>query len=334
MLEYRMRFVILVVAVVLSASSAASADTWRLENGQDWKAVSANGKDKFMLAMAETKKLVDARQTKAARKAFDVLKKDFPEIAGPDLDAFIKAEMFYCKRQFTKAVKSYDKLLVEYRKSDLCEAALERQFTIAVAFLAGQKKTLLGIIKVRRYAEGIKIMEKIIDRVGFDETMGVEAALAVAENYQERKLLSEAYLKWWEISLHWETGPVGRDALLGMARCKHAIYNKPPERKRTFYDASSLSTAKSCYTKLRLLYPEDAREIGVTEILKEIDEQLAHKQLSIGRYYRKVGNKQAAGLYYNMVARDWPDSKAAKTAKELLAKNRDIANGHQATSEK
>lgn len=329
-----MRSVVLAVAVVLSASSTVSADTWHLEEGQDWKAVSAEGEDKFLLAVAEAKKLVNAGQTKAARKAFDALKRDFPEIAGPDLDIFIKAELLFCKGKFTKAVRSYDKLLTEYPKSGLFEAALDRQFAIATAYLGGRKKIVLGIINMKGYAEGIRIMEKIADRVGLDTQMGIEASLAVAQNYEEREKFNEAYLKWWEISLQWETGPVGKDALLGMARCKHAVYNKNPEHRRPLYDASGLSTAKSCYERLRLLYPEDAEEMGVDEILKEIDDQLAYKQLSIGRYYQAVGNRRSANLYYDMVVSDWPDSRVAEMAKEMLTENHDIADSDQAPSEK
>jgi len=163
-------------------------------------------------------------------------------------------------------------------------------------------------------------MEKITDRVGIDTQMGIKASVAVAENYEQRKKFNEAYLKWWEISLEWEMGPVGRDALLGMARNKHAVYNQHPEHKRTYYDASCLSSAKSYYGRFKLLYPIDAKEIGVDEILGEIDEQLAYKQLSIGRYYQRTGNRQSANLYYDMVVNNWPDSKAAEEAKEMLAK--------------
>jgi len=318
--EHRMRFVILAVAFVLSAISTTLADTWRLEKGRDFKAVSADGQDKFLVAVTEAKKLVNTGQTKAARKAYDAIKNDFPEIAGPDFDLFIKGEIYYCKVQFTKAMRSYDKLLTEYPKSGFREAALDRQFAMATAYLAGKKKVLLGFIKIKGYAEGIRIMEKITDRVGLDTQMGIKASVAVAENYEQRKKFNEAFLKWWEISLEWDMGPVGRDALLGMARNKHAVYNKPPEYKRTFYDSSSLSSAKSYYGRFKLLYPEDAMKIGVDEILSEINEQLACKQLSIGRYYQKIGNRQAANLYYDMVANDWPDTKAAEDAKEMLAK--------------
>jgi tetratricopeptide (TPR) repeat protein len=318
--EYGMRCVILAVTVVLSFLSTASPDTWRLDKSGDFKAVSTDGEDKFLIAVSEAKRFVNTGEASATRWAYEELKKDFPEIAGPDFDIFVKAEIFYCKGQFTRAVKSYNKLLAEFPRSKLTEAALDREFAIATAYLAGRKKTLLGFIKISGHAEGVRIMEKITDRVGLDTQMGIKASVAVARSYEERKEFNEAFLKWWEISLEWEMGPVGRDALLGMARNKLAVYNKPPEHKRHFYDASCLRSAKTYYGRFKLLYPKDAKEIDVDETLSQIEEQLAYKQLSIGRYYQKTGDRQSANLYYDMVVNDWPDSKAAQEAKELLTR--------------
>ena len=407
--EHRMRFIALAVAVVLAASLTNSAQTWRLDKGKDWEAVQAEGKDKFLLAVAEAKKLVNTGQAKAARKAFDTLKKDFPEIAGPDLNLFIKAEMLFCKGQFSPSANSYNRLLTKYPKSEFRQAAFERQFAIATAFLAGQKettliffkttryteglkimerlgdmavdspigakaamkaaesyekqdkitlavrnydklltkyptsdlhqealdrefaigsdflggkkRTVLGVFKIKRYAEGVRIMEKITDHAGIETSIGTNASIMVAEHYEKRSKFNEAYLKWREISSQWQIGQIGKDSLLGMARCIYAVYNKNPEHKRAFYDASGLRTAKTCYLRFKLLYPKDAQEIGAEEILKEIDEQLAQKNYIIGRYYQRTDKRQAANLYYDMVIKDFPDSKAAEMAKQMLFEN-------------
>ncbi len=309
MLKYKMRFVIvLAVILLLSALPVVGGETWRLEQGQDWKPVSAEGKDKYLLTVAQIKKLVVTGQTEQASKAFDKLKEDFPEIAGPDLDAFIKGEMLFCKGRFSKAVRAYDKFLKEYPESELYEAALDREFAIATAFLAGQKIPVLGIFKMKGYASGVKVMEKISDRVG-DAPIAKKAAVAVAESYEKRRKFNEAYHKWSEISSRWPTGQMGRDALLSMARCKHAAYRGPK------YDASNLISAKSYYENFGLRHPEDAAKIDVDGRLKQINEQLAYKQLSIGRYYQKTGNEQSANLYYQQVLDNWPESTAAKMAK-------------------
>lgn len=334
MLEYKTRLAALAVTVVLSVSWAASADTWRLDEEQEWKEISAQRRDSFLLALANADRFVDAGQSEPAQASFDAIKQDFPEIAGPDLDIFIKAEVYFSKGKLAKTIRTHDKLLSEHPRSSFRDAALKRQFAIAKRFLAGEKKSILGLIKLRRYGEGIGIMEKITDRTGFDTVMGIDAALAVARSYEERKQFNDAYLKWWEISLHWQKGPVGRDSLHGMARCKLAVYNSHPEHRRALYDASNLSIAKSSYEKFGMLYPEDAVEIGAYKKVREIDEQLANKQLSIGRYYQKVGNVQAANLYYDMVIRDWANSKAAEAAREMLAENQNMATEYEAPSEK
>ncbi|MHC4501630.1 MAG: outer membrane protein assembly factor BamD, partial [Planctomycetota bacterium] len=55
--------------------------------------------------------------------------------------------------------------------------------------------------------------------------------------------------------------------------------------------------------------------------LKDIDDQLAWKDYRTGEYYQIRGNQQAANLYFQMVVENWPASKAAEQAKEMLVKN-------------
>lgn len=295
---------------------------------------STEGDDRILQVVVETQKLIDNGQIYKAQDAFDELQADFPKALRPDLDLYIKGELHYANDKYTKAAKSFEKMLKEHPRSSLKDAALEREFAIGKAYLAGRKKTVFGFIHLSGAPEGIRIMEKITDRVGLDSTMGRDASLAVANNYEERELYEEAYLKWWEISLHWDEGPVGKEALVGMGRTKIAAYNKHPEHKRHLYDASGLSTAKSCYSRFKLLYPVDARQMNVDKILDDIDEELAFKQLSIGQYYQSTDHKKAANLYYRMVVNDWPNTKAAKTAKELLADNPELESDLQTSSEK
>jgi outer membrane protein assembly factor BamD (BamD/ComL family) len=309
MIKYKMLFVILAAATLVFTSSAFSAETWRLGEEGQWKGVSAE--DKYPLAVSEIKKMVDMGETKAVGQAIDKLKKDFPAVAGLDLDAFMKAEMLFCEGKFTKAVRSYDKFLAEFPTSKLYEAAMEREFGIATAFLGGQKKRVLGVFMMSRYDEGVKVMEKITDRAG-DAAIGVKAAVAVAEHYEKRGKFAEAYQKWSEVSSRWPTGQIGKDALLSMARCKHAGYKGPR------FNGSDLISARSYYENFKLRYPEEAKKIDADKILKQIDEQLAYKEFSTGKFYQESGDKQAADLYYQMVVNNWPDSTAAKMAKDAM----------------
>jgi len=144
----------------------------------------------------------------------------------------------------------------------------------------------------------------------------------VARSYEHREMYEEAYLKWSEIAAVWDQGPLGRDALLGMAEDKLKIYNRPRPARRHLYDMANLTAARSYYRRLKDLYPEDANAIDADRILSLIDQDIATKQLKVGQYYLRTGKPQAANLYFDMVVQNWPQTEAAQTAREWLAAKR------------
>jgi len=300
------------IFLLLPAGSQA-ADTWRLDDQGQWKPASGSKEEEFLLRAAQIKKLADSGQPQKVRKAAGRLKADFPQTAGADFDSFIEAEVLLAKGKLTKAVRQYDKFLDEYPGSFLRDAAMEREFDIAGEYLAGRKKTILLVISVHCYDEGVKIMEKISDRAGSAD-IAKRASLAVVQSYEKRRQYDEAYLKWSQIQTVWPTGQLGKDALLGMARNKYATFRGPE------YDGSGLISAKSYYENFKLRYPEDAQRIKVDEILLRINEQLAEKNLRIAKYYSRTGSELPANMYNQMVVDNWPNTKAAETARQEISK--------------
>ncbi len=148
--------------ILLSADGVAkvSAETWQLHKGQELKPVSAKGSEGYALAVSEIKQLMNSGRTSDVVKALNKLRKDYPQFIGPDLDAFITAEKYFSQGKYTKAVRSYDKFLDEFPQSELYQAALDREFAIATAYLAGQKRTVLLIFRIRGYEEGAGLWKK------------------------------------------------------------------------------------------------------------------------------------------------------------------------------
>jgi tetratricopeptide (TPR) repeat protein len=317
MLNHRIQLTTLLIIAMLTPFSAASPDLWRLDSDQNWTEISPQ--DKFLVAVAQVKNLVNTGQVEPARRAYEKLKTEFPEIAGADLDAFIEAEMLFSEGKFTKAYRAYEKILRDQPQSRLLPAVLDRQFAIGTAYLGGQSRHVMKVIKLKGDAEGVRIMEKITDNAGIQSPLGLRASLAIARNYNKRQMHNEEYLKWWEISLEYKTGQLAKNALLGMAASKHAIYNRQPEEKRAFYDPGNLRTAQSHYKEFMGRYPQDAEKLGTNQIIKQIDEQLAEKELVIAQYYDRTSRIQAANLYYDMVLQDYPQTKAAEAAKQERA---------------
>ena len=302
-------------AAILLAALAYGAETWTLQKGEEWQAVSENPQAGYLLAVSELKRLINEGKVKELGEAIARLKRDFPGVAGPDLDDFMAAEKHFAAGRLTKAVRAYDTFFARYPESPLYDAALDRELAIAQAYLSGHKKTALKVIRLKGYAEGVKIADKVTERAG-DSPIAVRASVAVAQSYEKRAKYEDAYQRWSQVSSRWPTGKTGMEALLGMARCKHAAYRGPK------YDGSGLVSAKSYYENFLKRYPEESKTYEIEKRVEQITEQLAYKEYTIAEYYQRTGSDESADIYCGMVLAQWPDSTGAKRAKEIAEQNK------------
>ena len=314
------------VAAVLAVAFAvayASADTWHLKQGGNWEQVADDASGKYTLAVAKVKQLINAGEVEPAQEALEKLKTDFPDIIGPDLDAFIEAEMLYAQGKWAKAVKKYDEFIDTWPGSWLRDSAMERQYSIAVAFLNGEKRRVMKVLKLSAYGEGAKIMWRIADRSG-DAPIAKRALVTLAKSYETRGKFyamdpdeADAYKTWEYISSRWGTGQIGKEALLGMAHSLHSAYKGPK------YDVDVLVStervnAQNLYETFRSQNLELFEQYNIDAKITMLNEQTAYKQFTIARYYDRTDSKQAADIYYRFVIDNWPDTDAAKMAKAKL----------------
>ncbi len=298
-------------AVLLSLSLSANAETWHLTGDSSWQAIPDTPQGRYMLAVANVKKLIATGDTESATTALLQLQQDFTEIAGPDLTAFIEAETIYSQGKWPKAVKKYDDFLDNYPESGLFESALERQFSVAIAYLSGEKRRVLKFFRLSGFDDAANILRRLADRTG-DAPIAMRSMIALGTGQEKNSLFLDAYETWAEISIRWPTGDTGRDALWAMARSLHSAYKGP------LYDSASLISAKSYYEKFKMLYPTRAAELDADAKLTMIEEQLAYKQFVTGDYYGNAERYLAANLYYNSVLDHWPETTAGKMAKTRI----------------
>jgi hypothetical protein len=336
MFRYGTGLILLLGAASWPGHWAAAAETWHLEQGQAWQRISPEAKEAY-------------------EKANDYLRKGKRIKAARSFDAFLKQ----CEPT-----------------SELYAAALDEQFAIAEEYLGGRKRRVLLFFRIKGYATGVKMMERISERAGsgadklgaavegaesteekarlrkmeaYLKELGANATVEVAGSYEHRakkdiENYELAYFKWLEayetydrslrVSSSQPTGEIGKDSLLGMGRCRELSYRGPTYdatvlRGQPFTEHGIYSGAQGCYQEFKAKYPQDAPRFNIDQKLKHIAEELARKDLHTGSYYEKVGNRQAANLYYQMVLRDWPGTPAAGTAQKLLLGNitqKDIEN--------
>lgn len=287
------------------------ADTLFLKDGTEWQNVSDSAEGQYLMAVAKFKQLVGTGDAAGAVGELERLKIEHPEIAGPDFDLFIAAELLYAEGKWVEAVRKYEELLTGHPSSWLYETAMEREFSVAQAFVNGQKRPVLKVLRLSAFDEGETMLRRIADRAG-DAPIAQRALVTLARGYSKKGDHLDAYEVWSEVSSRWPTGEMGRTALLEMAQSLHSAYQSPD------YDPTSLASAKTYYTNYRLRYPELAADNEIDEKLTLIEEQLAYKQYAVGEYYDRTGNVDAAKLYYDQVIKNWPDTAAAEMAQARL----------------
>ncbi len=297
---------------MMLCSAGFGAETWHLRMDGTWSELGDDTHSVYIREVSKVKGLFAAGKIDEAMEALTVLKTDFPGIMGPDLDAFVEAETLYAQGKWVKAVGKYNEVLDGWPDGWLRDSAIEREFSIAVAFLNGEKRRVLKVLKLSATEEGAKIMHDIADRSG-DGPVALMALKTLARSYQKRREYLDAYETWAEISSRWPTGDTGREALLEMGQSLHSAYKSP------LFDHTSLISARSYYNNYSLRYPDAAQSDGIQEKIDLIAEQLAFKQYVTGTYYQRTDSLESATYYYKLVSENWPDSTAAKMSQARLA---------------
>ncbi len=147
-------FSLAILFAVLLAAYADAAETLHLGSDGQWKNAADEPSGKLLLAASKMKQVIDTGDTEAALQCLAQLKADFPDITGPDLDVFTEAELLYAQGKWNKAIRKYDQMLDSFPESWLYTSALERQFSVATAFLTGEKRIVMKYLKLSAYEEG------------------------------------------------------------------------------------------------------------------------------------------------------------------------------------
>jgi outer membrane protein assembly factor BamD (BamD/ComL family) len=299
-----------VIAIV--AEAPAHADTWILKDGKNWQDIGQTPKGKYIIEISQFKDLIAQGKSSAAKKKLNEIKTNFPELAGPDLDAYMQAESFYARSDWARAAKEYEKFLNNYPDSELYQAALERRYDIATGFIHGQKRKVFKIFRFPAYSQGVDMIREVSDRAG-DSPISQRALETLATRQTEKEKYLDAYETWAEMASKWPTGETGQQTQFGMAYSLHSAYKGPR------YDAAVLASAKSYYQNIIARYPNEAQEAQIEDKIQLVDQQMAYKQYNIALFYERTDRPEAAKIYFKRVIDEYPGTTAARLAQEKMA---------------
>jgi len=224
----------------------------------------------------------------------------------------LQARIAKARREFDQAHRLLDQFLNDYRATDLADDAAVELFNVAEVYLSGVKRKLWGM----RLLSGSDLALDILDRITteFEGTTTAELALKTKGDYFfNRGDFALAELEYGRIVQEYPASRYRRYAARQAAAA--ALASFPGVR----FDDAPLIEAEERYRQYAGEYGDHARQEGVSLILDGIRQRRADKEYEIGRYYEKIGQRRAAGIYFQTVIDRWPDSAAAAKASVALS---------------
>lgn len=312
----RIAIIFAVILFALSLSPAYAYWIWTPKTGK-WinpkTAVKTTPKEQFELA----KGFYDSKKYEDARREFRKLLKHYPK-------SFEAAESQYylgltedMEGNLYEAYQAYQKVVDKYPFSERIPQIIEREYKIAESFMSGYKRKAMGVpIPVENPA--IEIFSKVIE----NSTYGPWAPAA----QYKLGLVLKGLLRYYEaeeafnkVVSSYPDSEWAAPAKFQIASCRAAV-SRGPE-----YDQGAAGEAKEKFEEFVREHPDAVLSNEAEKNIEKLKEKEAASNYNIARFYEKQKAFDAAKIYYQEVADNYPDSQWSARALEriqMLEKNK------------
>lgn len=234
----------------------------------------------------------------------------------------LRADSRVQRGKYYDALFPLEDLLNNYPTSDLYNAALQREYHIADAFLNGYKRPFLGIFRLPVEADAIEILERIQDRQR-GSALAERAALRIADHHFKQGEFVEAIDAYGDFLRRYPYSQYVRKA--EVRRAESSLGNF----RGVLFDITPLTDARERLSSIAKGYPQTAETLQVKAIDDRIYQLEGKKELEVARYYWRAGKKYASAWYYRRVIDNWPETQMAEEARRELTRRMPRELGRQ-----
>ncbi|HUT58320.1 MAG TPA: outer membrane protein assembly factor BamD [Phycisphaerae bacterium] len=213
--------------------------------------------------------------------------------------------------RYFQAYDWFEKQITQFPNGQYFERALEADFEIANAFLAGKKRIVLKIIYLSAREDGLMILERIV-RHAPGSSLAEKSLIRIADYHFQKTDYDEAvqaYDQYLEVFSRSERASY---AMLQAARARHGAF------RGIRYDSAPLLDAQQRYRMFAKRFPLAAERANVPGILEDIRSTLAHKIYAAGEFYERIKRTGPAKFYYKQVIRQYPQTQWEARSRQAL----------------
>jgi outer membrane protein assembly factor BamD len=312
-MKYRLRFILLLAVACLAFPERSPAPVvFKPGEGVKYHApgeeeMNATAQE-FSVAAEEAFQHGDLKQ---AVKIYQKLLKRYPRDWNAPLASFRVGQIQEKRGDYLRAAGAYRFVVENYPQSPYFDEAIEGQFRIGETFLAGKKRTVLGVKIGNMLEAAIEIFASVVRTAPFGKyTARAQFDIGLA---REKQGNAEAAIAAYQAVIDkFPNEPVAADAQYQIGYLWYAAARAGTK------DPNAVSRAKTGFQDFLFRYPHSEKAPQARENLARLDAKATSDSFGIAKFYDKQKNYRAAVIYYNDVIRQQPGSTQGDQAKKRI----------------
>ena len=315
----------LAAIALLSPAPAAGDSKWGKFEWKKGKWVRAEPKKGSPAADVAAMRdlLIGKKHAKVISAAKKILK-NYPLSAYGEEAMLLAGEAELAREHYYQAFEWFEKQLARFPTGKFYQRALDREFTVAEAFLAGKKRIALKVFRLPAREEGLDILARIVEHAP-GSVIARKAVMRIGDHHYNRVEYAEAIDAYDTYVELFKNDPDCEYAMLQACRATHAQF------KGIDYDDTPLLEAQQRYKTFAERYVKAAGRENVAGILKEIRETRAKKMYITGDFYKRTGRPGPAAYYFQQVIEAYGETAWAGMARQALGLMGDVKAAVPAT---
>jgi outer membrane protein assembly factor BamD len=224
----------------------------------------------------------------------------------------------YDRKKWKKAFYAFQSILIFHPDFPQFNELIEYQFRIALAQADGENIRFLVFIPYRALNRSVSYFEIVINNAPYSNLAPL-ALMNVALIRQHKGQTAEAIDALDRLINNYPTSLLADDAYLSLAETFATLVQGPE------YDQGATREAISYFEDFLILFSQNQDVARAEKGLEDMEDVYARSKLVIGQYYFKYRRwYQAAEIFFNEAITIAPESDAAESAREYIARIEEI----------
>jgi len=265
-----------------------------------------------------------------ALKQLENLIKKYPAARIASEAQYRRATIYEEKGDFWKAYHVYKDLVESYPHSDRIEEVMEREFRIGNLFLSGKKARWMGLEILPSLPKSVQVFQHIVQTSPYGP-YGHEAQFRLGLAYKKSGQFAKAMEAFQYLIEQYPQSEFVPEARYQLAETSFL------NSTAAYRDERALEQASTAVGHFLTRSPDEAGAEKAAKLQQMIDEKNAEKSFQIGHYYEKGRYLDSAMIYYQDVAKRYPETKwGAKATQRMQALKQPVSylKGQSAEIEK